>query len=66
MNLNGRERSIRFSMTGADGNEEVLGTVKNAVLAKQLFLSYFSDSGASSEEMRNSAAKGFVGGMGCA
>jgi hypothetical protein len=61
VNFDGIVRSLRFSVTGADGNEEVLGIVKNKVLARELFCSYFADSGASSEEMRRSAAKGFAG-----
>lgn len=59
--FDGLARSLRFSVTGADGNEEILGIVKNGILAKQLFSSYFSDSGASSEELRRSAAAGFAG-----
>jgi hypothetical protein len=41
--------------------EDVLGTLRDPVLSKQLFLSYFSDSGVISEELRSSVARGLAG-----
>jgi hypothetical protein len=38
-----------------------LGTLHHSTLARQLFLSYFSDGVAASEELRKSVAGGFAG-----
>lgn len=40
---------------------EVLGTLRDPILARQLFLSYLSDTGSISEELRKSVANGFAG-----
>ncbi|KAI5476375.1 lactoylglutathione lyase Glo1 [Pseudohyphozyma bogoriensis] len=58
--LNGSKGALTFTTTEAkDASKvEVLGTINDLTLSRQLFLSYFSDGGVISEELRASVAKG--------
>ncbi|KAK4705894.1 hypothetical protein P7C70_g309, partial [Phenoliferia sp. Uapishka_3] len=55
--------SVRFELPDPKdpAKTEVLGVLVDPFLTRQLFLSYFSDAGAISEELRASVAKGLAG-----
>lgn len=57
----GTDVSARFVIKNEDASNFNLGASHNAVLTRQLFLSYFSDVGVISEELKQSVARGFAG-----
>lgn len=61
--LSNSEGSLQFSLPDAKNpsNSILLGTLLNPVLARQMLLSYFSDSASVSEELRESVARGLAG-----
>ncbi|GAA5918316.1 hypothetical protein JCM1841_002168 [Sporobolomyces salmonicolor] len=56
------DRSVLFQLRDEkSGAPEPLGTLRDGLLAKELMVSYFSDTAAPSEELRKSVAMGFNG-----
>ncbi|KAM0755457.1 hypothetical protein T439DRAFT_320150 [Meredithblackwellia eburnea MCA 4105] len=61
LHFDSRRGQVRFELPNpkdASKPAEVLGELKDGKLSKELFLSYFSDAGVISEELRTSFAKG--------
>lgn len=62
LHFDASRRSILFQMRAKpDGPPEVLGTLTHPVLARELVLSYFSDTLETSPELRKSVAMGLGG-----